>query len=230
METSCISVYQDTDFVTSSVAARQHREIVGGMWDDIGRLQFEVLRHHGLLPEHRLVDIGCGCLRGGVHFVRYLAPGNYYGVDLNQSLLDAGYDIELRQLGLQDRLPRQNLLCSSHFEFDRFTTKFDVALALSVFTHLPLNSIRTCLERLSTAMVRGGRFFASFSVVPDDRPAWPEWDQGKGGVITYGDRDPYHYRIADMEYAALSQPWRTVYFGHFAHPRNQMIMIYERLT
>ena len=37
-----------------------HRDMVGGMWDEIGRLQFEFLRARGLKPNHRLLDIGCG--------------------------------------------------------------------------------------------------------------------------------------------------------------------------
>ena len=28
-----------------------------------------------------LIDIGCGALRGGVHFVRHLDPGHYFGMD-----------------------------------------------------------------------------------------------------------------------------------------------------
>ena len=53
--------------------------MVGGMWDEIGRLQFEFLRARGLKADHWLLDIGCGCLRGGIHAIKYLKTGNYYG-------------------------------------------------------------------------------------------------------------------------------------------------------
>ena len=43
---------------------------VGGLSDEIGPLQFFFLRWEGLRPEHTLVDVGCGGLLGGVHFVR----------------------------------------------------------------------------------------------------------------------------------------------------------------
>jgi hypothetical protein len=46
------------------LAALRHRDVVGGMWDDIGKLQFDFLCDHGLRPSCRLIDIGCGCLRG----------------------------------------------------------------------------------------------------------------------------------------------------------------------
>ena len=57
------------------IAAGLHREMVGGMWEEMGRLQLEFLQREGLTPEATLLDVGCGCLRAGVHFVRFLEPG-----------------------------------------------------------------------------------------------------------------------------------------------------------
>ena len=42
-----------------------HRGVVGGMWDEIGKLQFEFMVKQGLKSEHKFLDIGCGSLRGG---------------------------------------------------------------------------------------------------------------------------------------------------------------------
>ncbi len=56
-----------------------HRNFVGGLWDALGQLQLEFLINSGLQPNHKLLDIGCGCLRGGVHYViKYL---KYSGTD-----------------------------------------------------------------------------------------------------------------------------------------------------
>ena len=85
------------------IAKGVHRKFVGGMWERIGRHQFDFLRDRGLRPEHRLLDVGCGALRGGVHFIRYLNVGGYYGIDINASLLAAGRDVELPAAGLVDR-------------------------------------------------------------------------------------------------------------------------------
>src|SRR5205807_6035012 len=68
--------------IREHVTAGHHRAIVGGAWEEIGRLQFEFLTGNGLKPHHRLLDVGCGALRGGLHFIRYLDEGNYVGVDL----------------------------------------------------------------------------------------------------------------------------------------------------
>ena len=75
-----------------------HRLGVGGMWEEIGKLQYELVVREGLLPRHKLLDVGCGSLRGGVHFIRYLDSGNYYGMDKNEKLLSAGHDVELPRM------------------------------------------------------------------------------------------------------------------------------------
>jgi hypothetical protein len=69
-----------------------------------------------------------------VHFIRYLDPGNYIGVDINQSVLDAGYDVELRVLDLQSRMPRENLACIGDFNFANLDGEFDFAGAVVVYT------------------------------------------------------------------------------------------------
>jgi hypothetical protein len=44
---------------------KKHRELIGGMWETIGRLQFDFMVAQGLIPSSTLLDIGCGALRGG---------------------------------------------------------------------------------------------------------------------------------------------------------------------
>ena len=146
------SAYFDHRQIQRAVDHGAHREVVGGLWDEIGDLQCRFLIDHGLKPEHALLDIGCGSLRGGVRFIRYLYAGNYVGVDINQSLLDAGFDVEAKAAELQNKMPRENLVCLSDFEFARLGRQFDFVVAHSLFTHLTFNRIRRCLEQLATVM------------------------------------------------------------------------------
>lgn len=222
----CVSSYYDTTAIARQVAEGRHRDSVGGMWDEIGRLQFDFLVSQGLLPRHKLVDIGCGCLRGGVHFVGYLEPGNYFGIDINQSLLDAGYDAELAALGLQAKLPRANLLCSSVFDFGALGADFDFAMAQSLFTHLPWDQIRLCLTRLAPKTAPSGRLFATAFIVPDDHPHGDPFDHGED-IVTNDYCDPYHYRYADIAQMCETLPWRSVLIGHWGHPRGQQILSFE---
>jgi SAM-dependent methyltransferase len=204
------------------------RGVVGGRWDQIGDLQCRFLIDHGLKPEHSLLDIGCGSLRGGVPFIRYLETGNYIGVDINQSLLDAGFDVETKAAELQDKMPRQNLVCLLDFEFDRLGRRFDFALAHSLFTHLTFNRIRRCLERLAPVINVGGHFFGTFFELPQTAsPSLPH-THDPGQIVTYDTRDPYHYKLADFFYAASGLPWQIRYIGQWGHPRGQRMLEFIR--
>lgn len=222
------SPYYNASRIDASVVAGKHRHIIGGLWDEIGQLQFDFLKWHGLTPDKTLLDIGCGSLRGGIHFVRYLNPANYYGVDINQSLLDAGYEIELAKAGLKDRLPRKNLVCNADFDFSSFQCTFNIAIAQSVFTHLPLNHIRQCLERLWPVMVPGGTFFATFFEAPENQPLYQDLTHHPGDRVTHALQDPYHYRISDLDYACGGLPWKMTYIGEWNHPRGQRIVAFIR--
>jgi SAM-dependent methyltransferase len=222
------SRYFDATRTAAIVSAGRHRELVGGLWDEIGTLQLDFLRSRGLAPRHKLLDVGCGSLRGGVHFAGYLDAGNYFGADISQELLDAGYDIELAAAGLQDRVPRRNLLCTGEFELSAFGERFDVALAQSLFTHLSLNRIRQCLERLAPVVTPGGVFYATFFERPDEAPASEPIRHEPGGVVTFGERDPYHYSVADFEYAARNLPWLVRRIGDWSHPRAQRMLAFTR--
>ena len=218
-----LSGYEDTESVARCVNEGRHREIVGGLWDEIGRLQFEFLIANGLSRSSTLIDVGCGCLRGGIHFISYLDDGQYFGVDSNESLLVAGYEIELKSLGLETKLPRQNLLCNSEFDFASLPTKFDFAIAQSPFTHLPQNQIRLCLSRVIEKMNNSGRFFATFFLAPEDHP-YGEPCSHPGGVTSFDAKDPYHHRFSDIERLCEALPWRARLHGDWGHPRNQRMV------
>lgn len=224
------SSYYDTGGISKSVAAGAHRELVGGRWEEIGLLQFELLRKLGLSADHVLLDIGCGSLRGGVHFIRFLNPGNYFGTDLNASLMDAGFNVELRQAGLQDRLPRDQLITDTDFDLGfAYEGLFDRAIAFSLFTHLPLNSIRVCLEKLAGRMKDGGKFYATFFELPARVASHVDVQQQPGDIITHGDADPYHYRIDDFAHAIDGLPWRLDLLGDIGHPRGQKMVIFTKV-
>ena len=205
-----------------------HRDFVGGLWDVIGKLQFDFMLSKGLRPDMRFLDVGCGALRGGINFIDYLNSGNYYGLDSNKSLLKAGYEKELLQLGLQDKCPRSNLLDDQYFKFDRFVSEVDMALAISVFTHLPLNHIRLCFIELAKVMKPGGCFYATFFDVGNDHPMEEPKTHQPGGIVTHFTEDPYHYQFEDIHLAARDLPWHVEYLGDWDHPRAQKMVCLTR--
>src|SRR5689334_7701637 len=74
-------------------------------YDLIGGLQFTLLFQAGLREHHRLLDIGCGSLRGGRLFIPYLLPGRYTGVEPNEWLVRDGIASELGEAILEIKRP-----------------------------------------------------------------------------------------------------------------------------
>jgi SAM-dependent methyltransferase len=208
----------------AEIEAKAHRDLVGGLWDEVGALQIEFLRARGLAPGDRLLDVGCGALRGGVHFVRYLEPGHYYGLDINASLIEAGRR-ELTDAGLGER--DAQLLVDDRFAASRFGVSFDAALAVSVFTHLPANAIVRCLVEVARVLKPGARFFASWFEAP--APAWLEpVTHPRGGIVSHYDADPYHYATAELSWMAGLARLRVENLGDWAHPRGQHMAAFVR--
>jgi SAM-dependent methyltransferase len=56
-----------------------------------GRAAFDrYQRLFKLSPADKVVDYGCGSLRLGVHFIEFLAAGNYFGLDVTRDFMDIG--------------------------------------------------------------------------------------------------------------------------------------------
>lgn len=146
-----------------------HRQAVGGLWEEVGKLQFNFMVSEGLKPRHYFLDVGCGSLRGGVHFVRYLETGHYFGIDINQDLLEAGKG-ELKKNHLLHKKPI--LVQMSKFHFASLGQTFDYALAQSVFTHLPLNSILMCIMNIDKCLFRGVDSMRLFLKTPKGSLTW----------------------------------------------------------
>jgi SAM-dependent methyltransferase len=105
-----------------------------GQYDEHRRFQIALLKERGLLPSHRLLEIGCGPLTAGIPIIDYLEPGNYVGVDVRSSVLDLSWK-EVAKAGLSGKNPR--LICSPSFAAKELADqKFDFVLSFSVLYHL----------------------------------------------------------------------------------------------
>ncbi|MDG1410067.1 MAG: class I SAM-dependent methyltransferase [Acidimicrobiales bacterium] len=209
----------------------EHRWAVGGMWDEIGALTFAYLRDHGLTTSSSVLDIGCGALRVGVHLIDFLDPGGYFGVDPVLELMEAGYDVELADQGLQDALDRSHLSQTAVFDFGALPLKrpVDIAFAQSVFSHLPINDLRLCLTNLASVTVAGARMFATVFLAPD-LPAWSTpITHPRGGVTTYPTRNPFHFHESDLVHCTRELPWNFESVVDWSHPRDQMMATFVRV-
>jgi hypothetical protein len=224
------SAYDNTEQMRRQVEAGQHRDVIGGLWDELGILQRDFLISRGLLPEHFLVDIGAGSFRAGVKLVPYLDPGHYYAIDSQMVLLQAGYEKEIVPQGLAPRFPQGNLAANFAFDVSGFGRVFDYALAQSVFTHMPLRRLEDCLAALAPFLRVGGMFFFTVFLAGVEAASRPV-TQMPGGVVTSPDRDPFHMTMPALQaVAARSAGWRMAGAGGWSHPRNQQMVCFERVV
>jgi len=202
---------------------KTHRHFVGGMWDELGPLQFDFLIESGLKPNHKLLDIGCGCLRGGVHYIDYLSEGNYFGLDINSSLIEAG-KIEVEEAGLSHKKPI--LMVDDEFSFEKFGTKFDFMISVSVFTHLPANIIVQCLKKARECLTDDGIYYSTFFQAPTSLHLDPVI-QESGEVVTKYNSDPFHLSIDELADIATLANLELDVVGDWGHPRGQKMAAFR---
>lgn len=132
---------------------------IGGLWDEMGSHQFEFLKDRGLQPQHSLLDIGCGSLRGGLFFIEYLDVGGYTGFDLSSGVLQAGKK-KVAERGLDAKNPKLLVNEGQNLQFDFLTDmRFDFILAQSVFSHLLPEHIKECFSHIGNVMAPSAKFF-----------------------------------------------------------------------
>ncbi|BBA95243.1 hypothetical protein RVR_25 [Actinacidiphila reveromycinica] len=150
--------------VMASDTARSPQDAVGSAtmdrWLALGRMQFDYLVGHGLVPGDRMLEIGCGNLRAGWRFIEYLEPGHYHGIDISPDILVEAKGTVVRY-GLQDKLPHLTLANDLTFDFLP-SGFFTVVHAHSVFSHSPLPVIDECLAHVGRVLAPGGYFDFTF--------------------------------------------------------------------
>ena len=205
---------------------RWWREAIGGLWEKIGELQFNFLVKNGLEPKHFLLDIGCGSLRGGVHFIRFLEKGHYFGIDKNQELLEGG-KIELKENSLDHKNPTLEKI--EDFDFISLGQKFDYAIAQSVFTHLPLNDIDRCIRNIEKVLLPSGKFFATFfESTLDNNDEQIVHNAIDRSIISFPNKDPFHYPFSSFQKLCDGISLEVRRIGDWNHPRDQKLMVFTK--
>lgn len=190
------------------------RGFVGGLWHELGELQFRFLVEMGLRPDHVLLDIACGSLRGGVRFVPYLNPGNYMGIDIDAGLIEHGCSVELGETLCEIKKPE--FVISSKFEFSKFSRQPDIAFAQSLFTHLIEADIESCLMNLRAFAKPTTVFYATFFEVYNTAY----------NPSTSHPHDAFRFTQNQMLKLGENTGWSVEYIGDWGHPRDQKMLRY----
>ena len=212
------SPYLVPGFYDRALAQGRHRDIVGGRWDETGRLQLRLLQDVGLLPHHQLLDIGAGSLRLGCRAVPYLDPGNYWGTDASGALMARGRAVELPD---PDRLPPGHLVQDADFAFPGVPHSIDFAIAFAVFTHLPADHLAPALASIRAHFPALQRLLFTVFTAPDGHNGPLRQPDG---VVTHPDRPPYHRPARDVLEDARKAGF-TAAFHDARLPRGQVLSL-----
>jgi SAM-dependent methyltransferase len=160
-------------------------------FDAVGRHQLVTLLEQGLMPSHKVLDVGCGCLRGGYWCIQFLNAGCYFGIEPNDAMLELGK----KQIVGDDviRAKRPSFSNRDDFDFSIFGEKFDFVVARSVWTHAAPSQIALMLDQFVASRTENAVFLTSYLPATPDKPqyAGKEWigrshASATPGVVTYG--------------------------------------------
>jgi SAM-dependent methyltransferase len=136
------------------------------------RFQIAFLRSQGLRPEHRLLDLGCGTLRGGIPIIEYLEARRYTGIEVRADVLALARE-ELKDDGLEIKQP--TLLVAEDLT-ELSIAPFDFIWAFSVLIHMDDEIARGCLEFVARHLdFPGGAFFANVNLGERPPGGWQDF-------------------------------------------------------
>lgn len=163
--------YSKVKLTTDQIEAEEYKNHLGGCgqhWEKRGAFQVPLMEFFGMKPGSSLLDVGCGPLRAGVHFIKYLTSGSYSGVDYNPSFLEAARGV-LEREGLTKSAELSEL---HDFDFQSLNTKYDFVLCFSVLNHCDDQRKRLFFERVTHVMKDDSRLIITHGewFKPEDFP------------------------------------------------------------
>jgi SAM-dependent methyltransferase len=153
--------YTGLEIDSAAIARGDYKQHLGGgseSWEQRGLFQLRLLQSRGLSPGSTLLDIGCGPMRAGAHFVRYLEAGRYVGFDYNASFVEAARFVIAEQ-GLADKSPA--VLRLQDFDFRSLNRRFDFAIAFSVLNHCDHVQRELFLRNIRDGLAPGAQLYVS---------------------------------------------------------------------
>lgn len=151
----------------------------GGDFHAVGQ---EFFRHFteigGLQPQHRVLDVGCGCGRMAVPLIPFLKEtGEYWGFDIVPAAIQWSqqhiaarhpqFHFELADV-FNKSYNRKGRTKSSEYRFRHSDNFFEFTFLTSVFTHMLADDMEHYLSEIARTLKPGGRCMISFFLLTEE--------------------------------------------------------------
>jgi SAM-dependent methyltransferase len=129
------------------------QQAVGGEYEAIGKLEFQLLIQYGLKDDDYVVDIGCGSGRLAKQLATYL-KGKYLGTDIVPDFVDYAATLLNR--------PKWRFEVVNDFVIPEADNSVDFVCFFSVLTHLLHEQSYVYLQEAKRVLKAGGKIVFSF--------------------------------------------------------------------
>ena len=142
-----------------------------------GKSQIQLLiRHAGLTPSSRVLDVGSGIGRTAVPLTTFLdGEGSYEGFDVVEkgvrwcigNISRTHPNFSFRYVPLSNDLYNTSSEKATDFTFPYGDAEFDVVFLFSVFSHMQVAEIERYLQQIARTLKPGGRCLATCFIYDD---------------------------------------------------------------
>lgn len=189
------------------------------LWEEKRNFQIKFLINAGLKSHHRLLDFGCGTLRGGLPLIEYLDSGNYFGLDVRTETLREASS-ELIESGLDWKKP--TIIHCHDLSSLYFPKRFDYIWAFSVLIHLSDSVLDQVLEFLSKNIAVDGKFYANVNYGDNLDGVWRNFP--------FVFRSPIFYQQIFLRHQLNVKDLGALHeHGHVARPRPESELNSQRM-
>ena len=138
------------------------------------RLLDILTQHGGLMPSHRVLDVGSGIGRVAIPLTKYLdAKGSYEGFDIvkagvewcQRRITPLHPNFQFRHIPLKNDLYNLSTTDEArNFAFPYGDGEFDLVFLFSVFTHMLPEDVDNYLNQIERVLKKGGTCLATFFI------------------------------------------------------------------